>query len=378
MAPHFTQLVVDHMRLMEFTYVSPLARQRAFEMLQDYGLIEIAGVEQMWNEISQHFEDHFDAEGFVDTRGSIAFFRSPYSLPDEAALWIKVKRNEIPNKQPWFGLFLLERAPWIPFDASILGTLADMALPEPWNFGDKADYTILRNYLNGTLARAHKLGNNHLLNSSDGTLVSFNTGLLNRTTLKDIFVVAKTDPAAPYDPHSPRVCVEDDTRFMRSFDGRIPEVVTFFAGNNYNDIVYNASLPCRVSDEHISARVDRLPPGMPLDPRQRAGLIALAVQKTEILAKRNYKLVVPQFYMNRIQLLMPLFFTEAPGVGRPDVALVVNRETPNSYRGTTILPLDWAYMNARLLAKPESPWLSPHDIAASSAATSDSSLNEMG
>ncbi len=363
------------MRLAEFTFASPLARQRAFETLQDYGLTDMNDADQMWDQISEHFERYCNTEGFLDIRGDTAFFGSPYSVADGSPLSIRVKRNEVSGRQPWFGLFFVERAPWIPYSTPVLHSLADMALPEPWGFGEETDHTILKNYLNGTLSRAYKLGKSHFLRSSDGRLVAFNTGLLNRNTLKDIFVLAKADPATPYDAYAPVVCVEDDTRFIRSFDGKIPEVVTFF--RYISDVVYDTSLPCRVSDEHIAKRTDRLPPGLPDDPRQRASRIAREVQNAQTLAKRNYKLVVPQFYMNRCQFLMPLFFTEAPGVGQPDVALVVNRETANSYRGTTILPLNWAYMNARLLSKPESPWLNPHDMAVTSTDAVDGSENEI-
>ncbi|MGK7924441.1 MAG: DUF3825 domain-containing protein [Spirulina sp.] len=43
---------------------------------------------------------------------------------------------------------------------------------------------------------------------------------------------------------------------------------------------------------------------------------------------------------------------------RADVALVITR-TDGVYSGETILTLDMAYNNARLLARPDTEWLQP-------------------
>ena len=51
--------------------------------------------------------------------------------------------------------------------------------------------------------------------------------------------------------------------------------------------------------------------------------------------------------------MLPLCF-ENPA--RADLALVVEREE-RAYRVFTVLPLDRAYNNARLIAKPETDWL---------------------
>lgn len=58
---------------------------------------------------------------------------------------------------------------------------------------------------------------------------------------------------------------------------------------------------------------------------------------------------------NKIQLLVPLYFPGAP----VRLALVLNKVTsPVSeyYEGVTILPVEWAYMNARLIARPDEEW----------------------
>ena len=56
-----------------------------------------------------------------------------------------------------------------------------------------------------------------------------------------------------------------------------------------------------------------------------------------------------------MQLLLPLCLLK-PDVA--DLALVVAR-VGDAYHGSTVLTLDMAYNNARLLARPDSEWLVP-------------------
>lgn len=67
--------------------------------------------------------------------------------------------------------------------------------------------------------------------------------------------------------------------------------------------------------------------------------------------KENYVL---QYYEGKIQLLLPLCLMSDD---KPDVAIAVTKKD-NSYQGHTCITLDMAYNNARLIAKPESNWLS--------------------
>ena len=48
--------------------------------------------------------------------------------------------------------------------------------------------------------------------------------------------------------------------------------------------------------------------------------------------------------------------------GRVDLALVVERQPSGAYQGQTILTLDMAYTDSRLVARPDSDWLRTDDI----------------
>ena len=70
----------------------------------------------------------------------------------------------------------------------------------------------------------------------------------------------------------------------------------------------------------------------------------------------NFKTAVPMWYPQKhsLSFLLPLCLVST----QADVALVVERQESGKYQGQTILPLQWAYSNARLICRPDSDWLS--------------------
>lgn len=82
-----------------------------------------------------------------------------------------------------------------------------------------------------------------------------------------------------------------------------------------------------------------------------------AIKHSVRLAKRSYRVAVPQYYRardrGRIQLLLPLYLRDSDSA---DLALTLERHG-EWYRAATVLYPDWAYLNARLLSRPNSEWL---------------------
>lgn len=70
----------------------------------------------------------------------------------------------------------------------------------------------------------------------------------------------------------------------------------------------------------------------------------------------NYKTAVPIYYPKKdcISLLLPLSLVDENKV---DVAMVIERYDNGSYQGQTILTMNQAYLDSRLLTKPDSEWL---------------------
>ena len=75
----------------------------------------------------------------------------------------------------------------------------------------------------------------------------------------------------------------------------------------------------------------------------------------------NYKTAIPMFYPrgNAMSLLLPLCLSEE---NKTDVALVVQRTMSGNYQGQTILTLSQAYLDARLVCRPDSDWLRTDSI----------------
>ncbi|MGH9217047.1 MAG: DUF3825 domain-containing protein, partial [Acidimicrobiales bacterium] len=71
---------------------------------------------------------------------------------------------------------------------------------------------------------------------------------------------------------------------------------------------------------------------------------------------------IPQFYRDgksgqgKMQLLLPVTLLRRD---HAELALAVDRLDSGVYLGRTVLTLDWAYNNARLLTRPDTDWLKP-------------------
>ena len=76
----------------------------------------------------------------------------------------------------------------------------------------------------------------------------------------------------------------------------------------------------------------------------------------------NFKTAIPVYFptRNQMSLLLPLSLIDDETV---DIALVVERTASGSYLGHTIISLEWAYKCARLVARPDSDWLSAERIS---------------
>lgn len=89
-----------------------------------------------------------------------------------------------------------------------------------------------------------------------------------------------------------------------------------------------------------------------------------AVKTAKKYCRWNYKTAIPIYYprVNNISLLLPLCLTNNDN--KADVALVIQKLGTGNYQGQTILTLDMAYQDARLICRPNSEWLTPENIVA--------------
>ena len=127
------------------------------------------------------------------------------------------------------------------------------------------------------------------------------------------------------------------------------------------DLVFDWRRPVKLAYDHILVdNIERFPADLANSPMRAKQALDHALDWSLRRVRRNYKVVVPQWYPrlkdDGAQFLMPLDLTSD---GSADLALVVSAEGSTFYRGHTVLTLDMAYTNARLVARPDSDWLHP-------------------
>lgn len=151
-----------------------------------------------------------------------------------------------------------------------------------------------------------------------------------------------------------------EIQFLTGYElGRIgikerPERANYFEKPEL--LLFDWHYPIDVHYTHIlddEKNKQRLPKEF-LDSANKINILNGALDSMKKKVSANYKLAVPQYYEGKIQLLLPLCLMSDD---KPDIAIAVTKKE-NSYQGHTCLTLDMAYNNARLIAKPESNWLS--------------------
>jgi hypothetical protein len=184
-----------------------------------------------------------------------------------------------------------------------------------------------------------------------------NTGLLTPHFERIFgFFVAQTRPEYPQPWFLEGFYRESDYRLMRF--QKLPERASYF--DDPSSLLYDPRLDLRIQYEHIvNDRVERFPSGLQADEWRRTDAVRQAVGHAKFRVEQNYKTAIPQFYWprteetGRLQLLLPLCLED---VARADLALSVDR-VGDVYRAATVLTLDMAYKNARLIARPDREWL---------------------
>lgn len=251
----------------------------------------------------------------------------------------------------------LSRRAW----ADALGSLADLAEDEDWS-GPRATgrpLPILGSYVRYTYQRL--VMEQKIQTSDDGEFAALNTGLLTQHA-EDIFGLFQRN-------HHPdaqewvfkKWATESDRDILRHFPTP-PEMAAYVTSSS--DLVYDWHRDLKLAYDHILGdNLERFPPELAAHPRRARQSLDHAVDWTLKRTRRNYKIVVPQWYPRLreagAQFLMPLDLT---GTGTADLALVVSEVGDTAYRGHTVLTLEMAYTNARLVARPDSEWLKPQAL----------------
>ena len=232
---------------------------------------------------------------------------------------------------------------------------------EGWNFEkpefkkEGTNYPILSSYLNFTFIRLQQ--QNKIRYSSDDSKACLNTGLQTPEG-KDIYATFYKNQSASqrnqpqwtllgyFDAYSDK---------MRDFEP-LPDIATYI--EDPSELVYDDRYELEVDYDHIlNENKERLPDVLQGNSALARNAVEGAIGQLRQRLMRNYKLAVPHWYDEKIQLLLPLSITDDVNA---DVALVAEKDTQrNKYMVRTILTMDMAYLDARVICAPDRQWLNP-------------------
>ncbi|MEJ4088321.1 DUF3825 domain-containing protein [Galbibacter orientalis] len=249
-----------------------------------------------------------------------------------------------------------------------LSQLKVKAQEEDWDYikNRTGHDPVLYSYINHTFNRI--MTQNKLITgrSSEGKEYAiFNTGLATKFQ-EDIYAYFQKIDVLESDrkwkikePQYRFLEFNTDQSRYRKFLPQSPEIATYFSDAEVTELIYDYSLnngEIIIDREHIASRRNRFPTEIrELNDEKFFDGIKKAIELALRRVKRNYKTAIPHFYDGKIQFLMPLCLVSK---SEADLALVVNKEE-YVYQAHTVLTLDQAYNNARLLAKPDREWLNP-------------------
>lgn len=333
----------------------------------------------------------------------------PYA-PRQVMSEYRTPESKFPSKDSW--LFHWSRIPNLK-----IKELAEKALAEKWYYGaanaaDAENYPILKNYLAYTFKRLvfeDKILYGDVADAEHAgeEYAAFNTGLVDQK-YEYIYALFKKNTMSPQ-PYwyllDFVVAGEQSGKTLARLFYPLPKRADYFE-NQFRNMVYDTSTQLLCDYTHIIVeRIGRFPlrflqencpPNMldidgikleevypkhakdserkhyfeqlgerirntPMVLNNLKNRLEAAIHLTLKRVEWNYKTAIPVYFPTRnlCSLLLPLCLSEESQV---DLALVVEPLQSGAYQGQTVLPLDLAYNNSRLLTRPDSDWLRPDSI----------------
>lgn len=313
------------------------------------------------------------------------------------------KAEKYPSQKMWL-------YKWAMIPTNKIEELSKLALEEKWYYGERTspksnDLPILRNYLAYTFKRLCYEGKIMIGMDKERNeeYAAFNTGLVDKKYECIYALFKKNSQYTNYYWYLLDFVVagEDIGKTLIKVFSPLPKRANYFE-NKIQNMLYDTTtgdLSCDYT-HIITERTERLPlefikehcsddflciDGVNIDdvyylesknPARKAYFVSLGSKikgtsrvlnrlknrisnAIDLALKRvewNYKTAIPMYYptKNTGSLLLPLSLVDEDHV---DLALVVERQPSGAYQGQTILPLDLAYSNSRLVTRPDSDWL---------------------
>jgi hypothetical protein len=259
-----------------------------------------------------------------------------------------------------------------------LEDLKTKCIPEKWNYKSHQSgipHPILKSYIENTFEKLKAENNgSKILRSDDKKYVIFNTGLLDKFFHEIFIIVHVIEEGGEILYRNAYILnsLTDLTKIGFNVNGKrivkqddLPEPAIFFT--NINEVIFHPDIEIDRNYDKFTHIIEERRERFPKEDQERdttelARKLDNSINYAIAIAKRNYKLVIPMYrpQVAKIQLLMPIYLSGS-FTSSPDFALVLDLED-GIYTPETILPLDAAYQNARLITKPDELWLNPDDI----------------
>lgn len=320
--------------------------------------------------------------------------------------------------------YLFQEVFFTPSFKDVLVALADIALPERWSFKNKSsDLPILWSYFTYTYEKADKDKLYSILELENGVkFKAINTGLVGRKTYEPIYAIVVDDNnrserrtsqwtfycflegAEAVDwkkcfwtinykkvPNAPR-CIND-------FPNGGPSRIDYRVADNHFEIEKAKSKSFMVDYLHIlEDNLTRFPKGflrntfiggdfdeiwrklksgelsaknvLEQNKNWRTSLInflKISVDKAILRTEWDFRTAIPTYFptTGKIQYLLPISMGWQEHENQDDIfdlALVVNIHHTGGYRASTVLTLEMAYNDSRLICRPHKDWLIPEKI----------------
>lgn len=229
--------------------------------------------------------------------------------------------------------------------------LAEEAKEETWDFKDKPSkyFPVLRSYLNYTFKRLCE--QDKIVYCSNEYKACFNTGLQTKHEDDIYLIFEKNTNKYQADWIFEKMTDKEDE--IKEFDN--PQLATYI--EDVNDLVFDLTYTIHPDSKHIiDQNNSRLPSYLQGEDNKKLAskTIKGIVFELEKQLRRNYRLAIPHWYNGRIQLLLP-------GKANSDFAefaFVLEKDTyKKKYYIKTILEVEKAYSNARVICNLETDWL---------------------
>ena len=284
-----------------------------------------------------------------------------------------------------------------------LKKLADQALTEQWDSNQKRHgrYNVLKKYIQYTFYRL--LQEEKICISDDRKFAAFNTGLVNHH-YDDIYACFVPNPQrekAEWKFEAFAIAglrgKDGYGKLLTNYFNPLPQVPKYV--EKKEDLIYDLDKELLTDYEHIIVdNLRRLPKGYLTEgcygderamkmiaelyrnqkgsDEQKKVYTALSQyiagndrifrrlrsrmeDAIEIALKRvrwNFRTAIPCYYPkgNCMSLMLPLCLEDD---SRTDAALIVQKNPSGSYQGQTVLRLEQAYLDARLICRPNTDWL---------------------